>query len=339
MIERFTFDNEQEWLAQRALDVTSTESAALFDLNPYLTRFELYHRKANKVITTLPLNNRMTWGLRLQDAVALGIAEDQGVGVRRMDTYMRISETRMGSSFDFEVVGLVEEWTGDDTPMRRMFREHGRGVFEIKCVDFIQFRNNWIVDDDEIDAPAHIEIQVQHQLHVADRLWAAIGVLVSGDTSRVVIRERDREVGAEIERRIRGLFDMVRAGSAPAPTFPEDAALVIDMNSFAEPGRVYDGRQDKELLKLCHKYSRRGKLERRVRQERDILKAQILARIGESERALIPGFTVSAGMVAPSEFVVRREAYRNLRVTPERQALADKTSRPDERGAVPIEAA
>ena len=36
---------EEEWLALRDLDVTSTMASALYGLSPYLTEYELYHER------------------------------------------------------------------------------------------------------------------------------------------------------------------------------------------------------------------------------------------------------------------------------------------------------
>jgi len=76
--------DEKSWLALRKNDITSTESPALFGLSPYSTLFELYHTKRG-VEAGFPDNDRITWGQRLQDVIAAGIAADQGWTVRRMD--------------------------------------------------------------------------------------------------------------------------------------------------------------------------------------------------------------------------------------------------------------
>lgn len=313
----YTPPDEHVWHGLRSCDITSTESAALFDMSPYMTKFELYHRKLGRAIVELNPGDRMLWGIRLQDVIARGIAEDHGVKVRKLNQYMRIVDARMGSSFDFEIIGLTDEWEGDDTELRKMYKQHGVGNFEIKCVDFIVFRDQWTVNDDKsIEAPAHIEIQVQHQLHVSDRPWAAIGVLVSGNTPKIVIRERDAEVGIAIEVRVRELFAMVKAGLVPEPSFPDDAELVCRLNGYAEPGRVYDGRNDTEILDLCRQYSEAQIREKHAAEDKSVAKAKILQKIGDSERALVPGFGVSASMVGPAEIpAYTRSGYRNVRIT------------------------
>lgn len=320
----YTPPSEQIWHSLRASDVTSTESAALFGMSPYLTRFELYYRKLGRAVVAPPAGERMLWGIRLQDVIARGLAEDNGVKVRKLNQYMRIVDARMGSSFDFEIVGTVDNWAGPETELQRMYRQHGVGNFEIKCVDFVVFRDQWTVNDDKsIEAPAHIEIQTQHQLHVSARPWAAIGVLVSGNTPKIVVRERDADVGIALEARVRELWASIRAGCAPQPTFPDDADLVCRLNGYAEPGRVYDGRQDKELQQLCVAYMEGLKREKLGEEDKKIARAKICLRIGDAERAIVPGFSLSASMVGPAEIpAYTRVGYRNIRVTAKKTAPA-----------------
>src|SRR5688572_21020125 len=129
--------NEIAWHALRVEDITSTESPALFNMSLYSTAFEVWHRKKSGAIVEIPENERMRWGKRLQDAIAAGIAEDQGWLAEPMKEYIRIIHARMGASFDW-----------------RMIDKHGRlGVFEIKNVDFIMFRDQWQDEDGQLVAP------------------------------------------------------------------------------------------------------------------------------------------------------------------------------------------
>ena len=50
----YPITDKQSWLENRLLDVTSTEVSALFNLNPYITEFELYYQKKDKVVVNLP---------------------------------------------------------------------------------------------------------------------------------------------------------------------------------------------------------------------------------------------------------------------------------------------
>src|SRR5690606_13565282 len=166
--EYHTPADEAAWHALRAQDLTSTDIAALFNLSPYKTHFELWHEKKSGEPVRIQQNERMKWGNRLEASVALGIAEDRGWTVRPLKEYGRLPGLRLGSSFDFRVIAKISNspgygtnldpdgvgWTRDDSP--------DDAILEIKCVDFRAFRDGWTVEDDYIEAPPHIEIQVQH---------------------------------------------------------------------------------------------------------------------------------------------------------------------------------
>ena len=104
----YPITDKQSWLENRLLDVTSTEVSALFDMNPYQTEFELYHQKKDKVVINIDDNERMAWGRRLEDSIALEFAERNKLSVEPFDVYMRNPDTRMGSSFDYKIVSEKE---------------------------------------------------------------------------------------------------------------------------------------------------------------------------------------------------------------------------------------
>ncbi len=299
--------NEAIWLALRAEDITSTESSALFNMSPYATAFEIWHRKKSKEIVDFQENERMRWGKRLQDAIAAGIAEDQGWLAEPMKEYIRITDARMGASFDW-----------------RMIDASGRmGVFEIKNVDYLVFRDQWQEEDGELTAPAHIEIQLQAQLHCSEYEWGAIGVLVAGNSPRVIIRERDLEVGNSIEARVREFWRSVEANNPPPPTYPDDAEFVSKLYGYAEPGKVFDARGNAELATLATAYHQAGAAEKQAKEDKEVAKAKLLAAIGDSERALLDGFTISAGLVGPARIEYDRAGSRNFRIT-QQKAKASK---------------
>lgn len=299
-----TPQNRDDWLGLRVQDVTSTESSALFDMSPYDTAFSLWHRKKEGEIVELADNERMRWGRRLQDAIAQGIAEDMGWVAEPMTQYMRIVESRMGASFDW-----------------RMIDEQNRiGLFEIKNVDYLIFRDKWKVEDGMLVAPPHIEIQLQHQMHVAETEWGAIGVLVGGNAPRVLVRERDLEVGNAIEQRIRDFWQSVDANDPPAPTFPDDAEFLCKLYSKVDPGKVFDGRGNEVLRSLVDDYHRIHDIETMAKEDKKTIQSQILTVIGDSEKVMLEGFSLSAGWVKDSlvkEYV--RKGYRSFRLMKKKQ--------------------
>lgn len=291
------------WKGLRKHDITSTESAALFGLSPYISKFELFHRKRRKDITEIKMNDRMLWGSRLERPIAEGIGADNGVLVRFIPEYIRIVKIRMGATFDFEIVGIDSSYRGPETLLQQMFKEYGPGLFEIKGTGYIEFRDNWTKHDDgPIEAPGHIEIQVQHQLHVADKYkWGAIGVLVSGNTPKVTARLRDVEVGESLESAVVQFWKDVRNDNAPDPTYPDDSAAVKNLQAKILDGTIYDGREDAELSRMCDDYRIGLSVEAGGKELKDAASAQIQRRLGTAERALLKEFNITRFVVADSQ--------------------------------------
>lgn len=308
--------NEAQWLAWRTQDITSTESAALFGLSPYATAFELWHRKHDKVAVAPEPTERMEWGTDLQDAIALSLARRYGVKIVRITEYMRIPNLRMGSSFDFEIVGIdqTRDFGGSQT-LREMFEKHGPGLLEIKNVDASVFRDQWERDDRSIEPPGHIDIQLQHQLHVRQRAWGAIGVLVGGNRGKLVIRMRDEQVGAGLETRISQFWASVDADEEPAPIYPGDAEFVASLYKTSVD-KVFDGRGNEALDNALIDYKDALERETLAKEDKKVAQAKALRIIGSAERAYTDRFTVSSKEVG--ETVVpsyTRSGYRGWRVT------------------------
>lgn len=315
-------ESETVWRALRTHDVTSTESAALFGLSPYTTEFELWHRKKEAIEAAFEENERMLWGQRLQDAIARGIAEDYAVKVRKLTAYMRHNHVRMGASFDFEIVGTLSE-AAPYNDLVANYEKSGAGILEVKNVDSLIFRDQWQVGEEgEIEAPAHIEVQIQHQLHVVDRDWGVIAALIGGNTPKLLFRHRDRAVGVAIENKIREFWASIEANAPPAPNFKDDAQFIAKLYGYAEPGKIVSAYDNQELASLCARYSELAAMEKNAKEEKQAVKAELLTKIGDAEKVFADGFTISAGVVGPMEKSYSQPAYRNFRVTPKKKAKA-----------------
>lgn len=310
-------ESEAQWLELRKPDVTSTESAALFGLSPYTTELELWLRKAGQLAAPFEENERMRWGKRLERAIANGIGDDYGVRVRRLSAYMRHDTVEgMGASFDYEVIGLVEPWDGEDTILRQLYRKHGPGNLEVKNVDGLIFRDQWLKDPEtkEIEAPAHIEVQVQHQLEVSGRAWGAIALLVGGNRPVVIARERDVEVGKKIAHYIAAFWKSVRIGRQPSPDYSRDLDVLKDVYRIAG-GEPLDLRHSNRLPEVCREYQAAAADEKAAKARKDAAMAEVLDLIGNAPLAFAQGFKITAGTVAATEVSYTRKAYRNVRIS------------------------
>lgn len=324
--EILTFETEEQWLAMRDQDLTSTEAAALFGCSPYATVYELFHRKTGQLVVEFESNDRTRWGNRLEAAIAYGIAEDLGLVVEPFKVYARIADLRMGSSFDFKIVGLAENYTGEDETYRDLFRDNGPGIMEVKNVDGLQFKRAWIADGQIMEAPPHIELQVQHQQEVADLEWTVIAPLVGGNTPVPFVRMRDRQIGAAIREKVAEFWRMVDSGKAPAPDYAVDADTIgrLLLNANGETVDMSDNNRLAELVALHEQASATYK---DAETSKKAIKAEILDIIGPNAKVMLNGCYISASTTKDSpgtlieahmigQRIGGRKGYRNMRVYP-----------------------
>ena len=305
---------EAAWLAARKQDITSTEAAALFGAGSYIkTPYELYQLKSGKLPgDDFEGNERTRWGNRLEDAIARGVAEDLGLIVEPFKVYMRIDEVRMGSSFDFKIIGLVEG--ADDNEARRMFAEHGPGIMEVKNVDGLQFKRAWIDDGETIEAPVHIEFQTQHQLEVADLNWAIIAPLVGGNTPKPVLRLRDRAVGQSIRDKVQAMWADIASGREPEPDYTKDGKIIAEVYRDND-GSSVDLSDNARVGALCRLYKKASAEETEAKKAKEAAKAELLTIIKAAKAATVPGFKISAGTNKPSFRAYYLEGFEKMTVT------------------------
>jgi putative phage-type endonuclease len=295
MIETIIPESRSHWLSLRAQNINSTEIAALFGCSPYSTAFELWHRKRNQVVDEFEPNERMLWGTRLERAIAEGIGDDYGlVPIRRAPEYIRHKDLRMGSSFDYFI--------GDD------------GILEIKNVDAVVFKNGWLGEGETIEAPPHIELQVQHQLALTGRQYAYIGALVGGNRAVLVKREPDPEIIMSIHAKVKSFWLSIQDGRAPSPDFEKDAGFISQLYSQSKSGKILDAKGDRELMLLTQGYRSLSDQIKELEAQRDAAKAQILMQIGDHEKVLSEEFSISAGMVPAKRIEFDRKEFRNFRI-------------------------
>lgn len=287
--------SKEHWLSLRKQDITSTEVGALFGISPYVTLYELWHRKSKNIDIEFDATERMDWGNILEPVIANEAARRNGWIVSPMKCYMRRPDVRMGSSFDFSIDFSI----GGDVP----------GILEIKNVDRMVYLQDWT----ETEAPLHIEIQVQHQLAVSGRKFAYICPLVGGNELHVIRRERDESVIAVIMKKVAEFWKSIADGVEPEPDFTKDCEFIARLHNYAEPEKVINGTDD--LKALAMEYKAVNEALKPLEEKKEELKARILLQICDAEKVLGDGYTVSAGMVGEANIAYIRKAYRNFRLS------------------------
>ena len=275
--------NKQDWLENRLLDVTSTEVSCLYNLSPYMTEFELFHQKKNKHLVELEDNQRMFWGRNLESAIAHGAAENMGWDIEKFDVYMT-NDNRLGSSFDYKINSPSE----------------GTGILEIKNVDGAAYRSKWIDDGFKIEAPPFIELQLQHQMEVANIDWGYIVALVGGNDQKIIYRKRDREIGKSITEKVKAFWERVKTNTPPEIDYLKDSEYIIKtLNNQADTGVILSA--DEDMDKLIDEYDAVNKEYKSLEKTRDAIKAQILDMSQNASKIISVNGTISCGMSKPNK--------------------------------------
>lgn len=307
-------ENDAAWHKMRHADVTSTEAAALFGLSPYCTAFELAVQKKEAGPPSWEDSERMFWGRMHERTIARVIGLRYGVKIRKLSAYARHNTAKMGSSFDYEIVGVDTDRAVTDTSLQELYLQHGPGVLECKNVDAFVYSRQWKAEGDD-EVPGHIEIQVQHQLEVIDREWTVVAALVGGNKLERMIRLRDREVGLAIREKAVKFWLDLGADIMPPIDLPADYDIIRKVYGYSEPGKLLDARGDTEITALCAQYKAAASIEKSAGDEKKSAMARLLMAIGEAERVVTNGYNITASMIAPAEVSYTRDGYRKLTIT------------------------
>jgi len=298
--------DKDHWLSLRKGNINSTEVAALFNCSPYMTEYELWHLKKGMIQDSFSENERTKWGSRLQDSIAHGVAEDNNWKIKKMDEYMYDQDHRIGSSFDF-MIPLLNKTLQP-------------ALLEVKNVDSLAFKNGWIQHDDgDLEAPLHIELQVQHQLFISGLDTAFIAALVGGNTPFIIERQRDESIIKQILKKVSMFWESINKNEPPNPDFEKDFETIKQVYAGVKKGKAIEGTST--IKEWAEKYSRLGEEIGKLNREREVLKGKMLMAMGDAEKILDNTFTVTSGIVNRKSYTVEPAVYRNFIVRHKEQEV------------------
>jgi len=288
--------------------ISATETPALFNASPYLTKRMLYERIANGVDIDSPENNRMDWGKRMQGVLLQAAAEDHkldvlpNIGSDGKEVYIR--RGRIGCTRDAVIID----------PQR------GPGALEIKmCNDYRVWRESW---GSGATPPRHNEVQLQQQIMVGDGVtpftWGLLGCWIAGEM-KYWKREPMPRLWAQIEKETTQFYEDVAAKKAPdwigdpvempllTELFPPRFAKVTDFTTRDDAEKL----AEKCLMLNYHSKERLGHAK-----AEDKLKAELRALLLDAEEGrFIHGikFTVKQsdrkGYMVPAGKTTRTDLY------------------------------
>ena len=262
--------DEEQWRATRLKNVNSSECAALFGQSSYLSYYQLWNIKNEHLPDDYEENEAKFWGKRLEESIAMGWAERNGKKIRRIYDYISIPESRLGSSFDYEI---------DDG-----------GLLEIKNVDSFGFLESWECEGSTIkEAPPRIEFQLQHQLLVSGKDYVICAALVGGDKLYTFERRPDEKVWSAIIEASKKFWSLEEC---PSPIYPGDIDVVATLYNESDPEKEIAATED--VVALALEYDKAREDEKAAKAVKGEKKCEILRIIGDAERVYHEDFSIKA---------------------------------------------
>lgn len=296
MIEKFTVLDRAEWLARRAHDLTASDIGAAAGVDLYKTRLALYAEKTGQIMpaSDSPLMRRGRW---LESAVLAAIRDEYPHWeVRPVGMYYRDPELRLGATPDFVAVA--------DLP--------GVTNIQAKVVSRPSFERHW-----DAGPPISYQLQTVCEAMLMEAHQSIVAALVI-DTYRADLHLFPLPRHEAAERSIRQIatafWDSVREGRAPPADYAQDRAVVeaLHPTSVAEP--VLDLTGDNELAVLLPELAALKTGVAIDKKRIDEIETAVKAKLGDAERATLPGWDVSWKSQHRKEHVVKASNYRVLRV-------------------------
>ena len=292
----------------RAQHVGASEVAALFDCSPYLTRFELWHRKQGNIATPAfnavaddgtPDDERIYWGVRLEAAIIEAAKERYGY-------------------IDRDQVAQLSNGNGlGGHPDRRVIcPERGPGILEVKTADWL-VRKQW---GDE--PPMHYLLQSQAYQGLDQVEWGDVLVLVGGNKLERFRYTFRPKIYAEIEKRVAEFWQSIEANEPPPPDYTKDLDTITELTREGSDDVTVDLRTDNFAADAAARFLWAREARTKAQAEEDAAKAELLDKLGAAGVGLLSNFTVRATTVAavpervalPGEIINGRRSYRRISV-------------------------
>ncbi len=292
----------------RARHIGASEAAALFDCNPWLTHFGLWHRKAGNIETPefnamhddgSPENERIYWGVRLEAAIIDAAKERFGYTDRPPADPPLTNGKGLGGHPDRRVI----------------CPERGPGVIETKMVDWLVFKN-W---GDE--PPLHYLIQGNTYAGLDGVGWFDLLALVGGNQLERFKYEFRPKLFEETERRVSAFWQSVADNKPPKPDYSSDLSNLKEL--YADQGdETIDLVGDNRAAIAAAEYLAAAAEEKEARGRKEAAQAELVDKMKDAAVGFADGFTIKATLVKPipdreaeaGEIIKGRKAYRRFNV-------------------------
>lgn len=319
------FQTENEWLVERSKNITSTEVASLFNLKDkddenktYKSEWQIWHEKKGNYHEVVE-GERPKWGLRLENSIAEGIAQDQGWNIdpeQYKFCLFKHGKERLSASID------------------RMATCPKRGKILIECKVISLNVWNEQFDFSKNIIPARFEFQLQSEMLCTGVKYAVLACLVDGQV-HLFFRKSDDKIQELILKKVNKFWKSIEEDREPSPDFTDqnDQEMIFKMFRAKPLRKETDLSTDNHLPELCARYLDVSAEEKMAKMRKDALKSEIITKIGDAEKIKVgENYLITSAIVEGKEISYIREAYRDFRIfkkdpTKKRISTTNKSSK------------
>lgn len=308
--EFLEFQNKQGWLDLRKRFTSGTESSVLLNQNDFTSEYALFMDKTNQINNDINDTTRMLWGRRLENEIRDGIAQD--IGYKPSD--ILVCNTKYFYSGCDAKLGATPDAIFKQ-PTDKVIDAFGKivigaGIFEIKNVDGLIFKQKWTNNE----PPLMYLIQIQHYMAVFGYQWAILGALVGGNSTHVYYYERHEPTITAIKKASIKFWDNVNNNITPIIDNSEVTAEIIANKYAVVKETEADLTSDNELPEVCEKYLKLKSEVSELNKEVRGLKSKIMDKLGENSAAIVNGFYLKAPETKRNGYTVQPRTQRTLTV-------------------------
>jgi len=261
--------SREAWLDVRKGGIGSSDAAAAVGLNPYQSQLELWLVKTGQdadlpKIDPTDDSTPVYWGSLLEPIVAAAYTKRTGNKVRRINSVLQNPDpdkSWMLANLDYTVVGADVQ------------------ILECKTAGLNGARL-W-----QEGVPEYIQLQVQHQLAVTNKLAADVCVLVCGQEIRVHRIDRDEVLIGRLIELERKFWHYVETDTPPPADGSDSAAMALQCLYPHDHGSTLDLTDDTTMsAAFADLVAVRSEIDIRAQVEAE-LKQKIQQRMGDASRA------------------------------------------------------
>jgi putative phage-type endonuclease len=211
------------WLAERKTGLGGSDAPAVFGISPWVSPLRLWLDKRGEPGAEQEENPAMHWGKLLEPVVADEFARTTGLRA------VTVAEWHGRPDHEIVIVRHPDHPHLLATLDRVILDEHGIPYSELQ----VKTGSAWAAEEWppsghwEEGGPAHVEVQVQHELAVTGFAEAHVAVLIGGSDFRTYRVDRDDELIADLVHGETVFWEMVQTGTEPAADGHPDTARTL----------------------------------------------------------------------------------------------------------------